>query len=237
MERKEFLRKGLSALGLATVTPIVVACAKDKVDATAETGTDTTNPNTSGACISTPAETVGPYPTKSPTSWVRKDIRADSTGILMTLNITIQNKTNGCAALSGALVDVWHCDKDGNYSEYGSATLQNVHFLRGRQTTDMSGLATFTTVFPGWYSGRAPHIHVHIYNASGKSLLVTQIAFPKDVCDVVYGTATNFYTKGLQDTTNERDNVFRDGFATEMAAIAGTVKDGYALTHTIVVSA
>jgi protocatechuate 3,4-dioxygenase beta subunit len=68
----------------------------------------------------------------------------------------------------------------------------------------------FTSIFPGWYAGRAPHIHVHVYSASGTSLLVTQIAFPTDVCDTVYKTATNFYTKGKQDTTNAMDNVFAD---------------------------
>ncbi len=61
-------------------------------------------------------------------------------------------------------------------------------------------------------------------------------AFSKAVCDTVYGTATNFYTKGLQDTTNERDNVFSDGFSTELATITGSVASGFSLTHTIVVN-
>ena len=118
-----------------------------------------------------------------------------------------------------------------------SANFTSVRFLRGRQTTDANGLVGFTSIFPGWYSGRAPHIHVHIYDSTGKSLLVTQIAFPKDVCDTVYTTATTYYTRGTQDTTNERDNVFSDGFTTELATITGSVSAGYVLTHTIVVSA
>jgi protocatechuate 3,4-dioxygenase beta subunit len=113
----------------------------------------------------------------------------------------------------------------------------SVHWLRGRQTTDDTGLATFVSIFPGWYSGRAPHIHVHIYTATGKSLLVTQIAFPKDVCDTVYTTATDYKSHGTQDTTNEKDNVFSDSVANELGTIVGSVSAGYTLTHTIVVSA
>ena len=240
MERKDFLKRGLSALSLASVAPILAACAKNPVDA-ADTSGATTNPNTTGSCTVTATETAGPFPTKNPSAWVRKDIRSDRTGIPMTLNLTIFNKNTSCAALSGVLVDIWHCDKDGNYSEYGGTGMQStnftaVSFLRGRQTTDTSGLATYTSVFPGWYGGRAPHIHVQIFNAAGRSLLVTQIAFSKAVCDTVYGTATNFYTKGLQDTTNERDNVFSDGFSTELATITGNITSGFSLTHTIVVN-
>ena len=60
-----------------------------------------------------------------------------------------------------------------------STNYTNVHFLRGRQTTDANGQVTFTSIFPGWYNGRATHIHVHVYSANGTSLKVTQIAFPE----------------------------------------------------------
>lgn len=245
MERKDFLRRGLSALGIAAVAPLMGACDKSATVAPTTTGTSTstgsTNGTSGGSCTVTPSETEGPFPTKNPAAWVRKDIRSDRTGIMMTANITIVNKNTNCGALAGALVDIWHCDADGNYSEYGGSGMQStnytsVDFLRGRQTTDASGLSAFTTIFPGWYGGRAPHIHVHIYNASGKSLLVTQIAFPKDICDTVYTTATSFYKKGKQDTTNETDNVFSDGFTTELATVSGSVASGYALSHTIVVN-
>lgn len=203
-----------------------------------ESGTETG----SGNCTATPSETEGPFPTKSPSSLVITDIRSDRTGVPVTIKINIQNKNNACGALAGALVDIWHCDKDGNYSEYGGTGMQSsnftsVHFLRGRQTTDANGLITFTSIFPGWYSGRAPHIHVHIYTSSGKSLLVTQIAFPEDVTNTVYTTATNLYTRGKQDTSNARDNVFADSIATELATVTGSIAAGYELTHTIVVSA
>jgi protocatechuate 3,4-dioxygenase beta subunit len=226
MERKQFLKSlGMSSL----ILPLINACSKD-------------NDPSSGACTVSPTETAGPFPTKNPSSLEMMDIRSDRTGVAFTVKITIQDKNNNCAALEDAVVDIWHCDKDGNYSEYGGTSMQStdytaVHFLRGRQTTDSDGLAAFTSIFPGWYSGRAPHIHVHIYNASGTSLLVAQIAFPTDVCNTVYTTATQYYTKGTQDTSNTSDNVFSNSLAAELATVTGNITDGYVLTHTIVVSA
>ena len=248
MERKEFLKRGFrSLLGVAALVPIIGACNNTAVDPVATTGSGTSTGSTNGSsaseCAVTPSETEGPFPTKVPANFVRKDIRSDRTGLAFTMNITIKNAASNCAALAGAIVDVWHCDKDGNYSEYGGTGMQSVNlttvdFLRGRQTTDASGLVSFTSIFPGWYGGRAPHIHVHIYNSAGKSLLVTQIAFPYDVTNTVYTTAQSAgYTKGAQDTKNERDNVFSDSVATELATVTGSVSAGYTLTHTIVVSA
>jgi len=228
MERKEFLKRlGISGIML----PMIGACNEDALQEP-----------TTGDCVSTPSETAGPFPTKDPASLSLIDITSDRTGVGMTVNITIQNKNNDCAALEGALVDIWHCDNDGNYSEYGGTGMQAenltaYHFLRGRQVTDGNGLAGFTSIFPGWYPGRAPHIHVHIYDSSGKSLLVTQIAFPTEVCDSVYTSATQYYTKGTQDISNTSDNVFSDSLDDEIATISGNINDGYVLTHTIVVSA
>jgi protocatechuate 3,4-dioxygenase beta subunit len=227
MQRKEFLKKGFAALGFAVVAPLISSCKKED--------SITTSGGSSSGCAVSPTETAGPYPTKSPSSLVLQDIKGDRTGLPMTMKLTIQNVNNSCAALAGALIDVWHCDKDGNYSEYGSLT--SAHFLRGRQTTDSNGQVAFATIFPGWYPGRAPHIHYHVYSASGKSLLVGQIAFPTDVCDTVYTTATSFYTKGKQDTSNSRDGIFSDSLANQMAALTGSVSSGYTLEHTIKVSA
>lgn len=233
MERKEFLKK----LGFGMmVTPLMSACSK------ADDPTATDDSNNTGACTTTPSETAGPFPTKSPSTLALADIRSDRPGLATTLQLTIKNKNTNCAALEGAIVDIWHCDKDGNYSEYGGTGIQStnytaVHFLRGRQTTNSAGAVGFTTIFPGWYPGRAPHIHVHVYDASGKSLLVTQIAFPKDACDTVYTSSSLYSSRGKQDTTNESDNVFRDGFTNEIAIVEGSIANGYALTHTIVVAA
>ena len=239
MERKDFLRNGLAALGLASVMPL--ACSKRDVTTPASTTTNGTT-GSSDSCTITPTETEGPFPTKTPSSFIRSDIKDDRTGVAFTIKLTILNTNNSCAALANALVDIWHCDKDGYYSEYGGTGMQtvnytSVNFLRGRQTTDSDGLVTFTSIFPGWYSGRAPHIHVHVYNSGGTSLLVTQAAFPEDVTNTVYTTATSYYTKGKQDTTNSNDNVFSDSIDSELADVSGDITNGYTMTWNIYLAA
>lgn len=222
MERNEFLKRGFSSLlGIAAVVPMIGACKQTTVDpitaGTSTTGgsttaTGSTNGSSSSDCAVTPSETEGPFPTKVPASFVRNDITDGRTGIPMMMNITIRNAATGCAALAGAIVDVWHCDKDGYYSEYGGSGMQSVNltkvdFLRGRQTTNANGVVGFTSIFPGWYSGRAPHIHVHVYSASGKSLLVTQIAFPFDISNTVYnGAVIRLHQRrsGYQKRTGQR---------------------------------
>jgi len=240
--RKKFLKNFL--IGAATVPVILEACKKDTV-AAAETAT--TTGTSSGSCALAPTETAGPFPTITPSSLVRSDIRLDRTGVALTINITVKNTSNSCAALSGAIVDIWHCDKDGYYSEYGGTGMQSVnyttvHFLRGRQTTDANGLVSFTSIFPGWYSGRATHIHVHVYNAAGTSLMITQIAFPEgsgSAVATVNASTANGYTKGMTGYTyNASDNVFSDDTSgAEIATVTGSVAAGYTLAHTINVKA
>ena len=110
-----------------------------------------------------------------------------------------------------------------------STNYQSVHFLRGRQVTDANGLVTFTTIFPGWYNGRATHIHVHIYNASGTSLKVTQIAFQEGSGSAV--ALVNGYSKGMSGYTyNSNDNVFgNDSAASQIATVTGNTTDGFDL--------
>ncbi len=243
MERKTFLKNGFSALGLVAVAPLMHSCKKETTAAADNSGS--TGGSSSG-CTESPTETEGPFPTKVPSSYVRSNITDDRTGVPFTIKINIQDKNNSCAALSGAIVDIWHCDKDGYYSEYGGTSMQTadftaVHFLRGRQVADANGLVSFTSIFPGWYSGRATHIHVHIYNSSGTSLKVTQIAFPEGSSSAVVtvNTSASGYTKGMSGYTyNASDGVFSDDTAgTELATVSGTVAGGYTLTHKIAVSA
>jgi protocatechuate 3,4-dioxygenase beta subunit len=226
MERKEFIKQ----LGFGTlIAPVVIV-------------NDSHVGKSLNACEEWPRETPGPFPTKDPEKLLIADIRGDRSGIEMKVRITIQNKNNNCRALPGALVDIWHCDKDGYYSEYGGsgmqrANLQSVHFLRGRQQADKNGLVSFTTIFPGWYRGRAPHIHVEIFNGGGKSLLITQIAFPTKICDAVYTKATQYYTRGRQDTSNESDGVFANSLADQLASVSGNIENGFVLSNTIIVNA
>lgn len=232
MERIEFIKK----LGFGTILMPLLAACSDSDDPSASNGS-----STDGSCTVSPTETAGPFPTKNPSTLEMIDIRSDRTGIVMDVEITIQDKSNNCAPVQNAIVDIWHCDAAGNYSEYGgtgmqSTNYQSVHFLRGRQQTNSNGVVAFKTIFPGWYSGRATHIHVHVYDESGDSLLVTQIAFPRDVCNTVYTTATTLYTKGTQDTSNENDNVFSDSWQSEIAEVTGSIAEGYRLTRNIVVA-
>lgn len=237
MQRKEFLKR----LGMASlIVPLFSGCSSEDDDPTVSTT------GTSGDCTITNSETAGPFPTKSPSTLERVDIRADRTGVDLDVEITIQNLNNNCQVIEGAIVDIWHCDKDGYYSEYGGTSMQSidytaVHFLRGRQITNAEGKVAFTTIFPGWYQSRATHIHVHIYDSSGKSLLVTQIAFPEgnnSAVQLVNAASDYGYTKGMSGYTyNANDNVFGDGVSTEMSVITGSVSEGFNLTHTIVVSA
>jgi len=243
--RKKFLKNFL--IGATTVPLIMEACKKDAMTST-DSGTGTETGTSSGSCTVTPTETAGPFPTITPSSLVRSDIRLDRTGVAFTINITIKNKNDSCNAVSDAIVDIWHCDKDGYYSEYGGSGMQSVdftsvHFLRGRQTTDANGLVTFTSIFPGWYQGRSTHIHVHVYTASGTSLLITQIAFPEGTDSAVAlvngsgGTAYG-YSKGMTGYTyNASDNVFSDDSSgSEIATLSGSLSAGYILTHTIYVA-
>lgn len=234
MERKDFLKNGLGFLGMALIAPSMLSSNENGE----RTGEDT-------ACQVTNSETAGPFPTITPASLVIANIVGDRTGVAFTVNIIIKNINNSCNALEGAIVDIWHCDKDGNYSEYGGTQMQptnytNAHFLRGRQTSDASGKVSFTSVFPGWYTGRATHIHVHVYNTSGASLLITQIAFPEGAGSAVatVNAATSYgYTKGLTGYTyNASDNVFSDGTTNEMSAVTGSLSAGYVLDHEIFVS-
>lgn len=235
MKRKDFL-KGLGLIGLGTAAlPIINACNSDDDNATNNL------PNAIGGetCDSatTPSETEGPYPTHSPNSLVISDIRSDRQGIDLTVHIDVVNTSGN--AVFGAIVDIWHCDKDGNYSEYSGFT--SAHFLRGRQSTNDSGRVSFLTKFPGWYNGRSTHIHVHIYNASGQSLLVTQIAYPEgtgSAVATVNASTENGYTKGMNGYTyNAADGVFSNSYQCETCTISGNVSDGYTQQSTIIVNA
>lgn len=226
MNRKKFLKNGLLGItGLAALPAVMTSCSKD----------DPIDPN---ACQTSAAETAGPFPIKSPADLIRENIVGNRTGIPMVMEITIQNVNDNCNSLAGVLVDVWACDAKGNYSEYNGqldGNFTNENFLRGRQTTDANGVARFVSIYPGWYPGRAPHIHVEVLSASGNSLLVTQIAFPDDISKQVYADARY---NGDQDTTNSQDGIFDDSLASNMAKeVTGNNTDGYIMRQTIKVNA
>jgi protocatechuate 3,4-dioxygenase beta subunit len=228
MERKDFLKNGFGFLGMALVSPSILAL----------------DNNGSGACVATRSETEGPFPTKVPANFLKENIIDNRTGIPFTIEIEFKNTKQNCNPAWGLIVDIWHCDKDGYYSEYGGAgnpfqtkDMTKEHFLRGRQVTDPNGIVKYTSIFPGWYDGRSTHIHVHVYSSKGKSLLITQIAFPEgsnSAVEQVNASAANGYTKGMNGYTyNAQDGEFKDGVSDEMSVVTGSVATGYKLTHTI----
>ncbi|PWB26524.1 intradiol ring-cleavage dioxygenase [Flavobacterium sp. HTF] len=234
MDRKNFIRNGLLGIAsLATAAKLLESCSKDDNNGDSDSSAD-------GSCMVSPAETKGPFPIKTPSQLVLENIKSDRVGIALLVNLTIENRNNNCEPLSGVLVDIWHCDKDGNYSEYGGTQMQqtdytSVHFLRGRQTTDSKGEVSFISIYPGWYQGRAPHVHVEVLSNSGASLLVTQIAFPENISSEVYAS-TNYAAHGQADTANTRDNVFSDSLSDELGTLTGNLTDGYILSKTIIVN-
>jgi protocatechuate 3,4-dioxygenase beta subunit len=190
---------------------------------------------TSGtACAVTPSETVGPYP--SLTDLFRSDIREGKSGVPLTLTLTVVNVTSGCSPVAGASVDIWQCDADGRYSQYAQPGYngQGDTFLRGIQVTDAAGRVTFTTIYPGWYMGRATHIHVDV-TVNGRSVKVTQIAFPDAVSDAVH-TQGVYASRGTNPTRTPADMIFADSLASELVTPIGSPSAGYSATFQVGVS-
>ncbi|KAA5532935.1 dioxygenase family protein [Paenimyroides baculatum] len=237
MERKDFLKNSLGFLGMALILPKLTGCngSDDTTVIVDDGGGSNTGGNTE--CKSWPTETEGPFPTKNPSSYQIINIKGDRTGVACEIKIKIEDVNNDCAAAEGIFIDIWHCDKDGNYSQYGATNMQQAdyrdyNFLRGRQTTASNGYVTFQSIFPGWYQGRATHIHVHVYKANGTSLKVTQIAFPEgsNSAVITVNAATDYgYTKGMSSYTyNTKDNVFSDDTTgQQIATVTGSVANGY----------
>ena len=226
-------RRALGLLGAAGAA-LTGACSGDTptspTSATSATTATTATSGTTGACAVSPTETVGPYPSLS--QFVRSDIREDRPGLPLNLTITVVNANSACAPVSGASVEIWQCDVAGEYSQYGSSRTQT--FLRGIQTTSATGQVNFLTVYPGWYQGRATHIHVEV-TANGRSAKVTQIAFPESVNAEVYRSGV-YASRGLNPTSNERDGIFADSLAQEMATISGNATTGYNATFQVGIS-
>ena len=227
----------LAVLG-AGVGAVLAGCGSTPTSASSTTtGTSGGGTSSTASCAVTPSETEGPYPDKtgmiSNSAFFRRDITEGTSGLPLTLTLTIVNVNSSCAAVSSANVEIWQCDAAGRYSEYsqpgydGSAQT----FLRGIQTTDPNGQVTFTTIYPGWYAGRATHIHVDVFR-SGALVKTTQIAFPESISAAVYATGV-YASKGQHSTTNSSDNVFSDGTTNELATLTGNSTSGYTATLTI----
>ena len=227
--RREVL-KALSALGTLAVFPCGGAA----------DGGGFSN----GACVLDPTLTRGPF-------WVderlsRSDVRSDTNGraspnprpgVPLSLRFVVSSfGASTCAPLVGALVDVWHCDATGIYSDVKGTPGQN--FLRGCQTTDATGSAFFTTIYPGWYRGRAVHIHVKVRvldsanNATTEA--TTQIFFDDAVSDAVFRMIAPYSSRPARDTRNAADGIYGDRTML-LAKVHGDPASGYWATFPLAV--
>ena len=171
-------------------------------------------------CVVHPQQTEGPFFVDE--RLLRSDVRPDSrTGVVsagspLELRLTIAEVSSGggCAPIVGAQVDVWQCDAVGRYSDANDrrTSTSGQTFLRGHQITDANGLVQFTTIYPGWYPGRAVHIHFKVRTAANGSAyeFTSQFYFDERLTDRVHARAP-YSTHTGQRTRNDSDGPFRDG--------------------------
>ncbi|MCK6576714.1 MAG: intradiol ring-cleavage dioxygenase [Anaerolineae bacterium] len=199
------------------------------------------------ACIVRPELTEGPYFVDDQLN--RRDIRIDPSdgsikdGLPLRLIYRVSDVTGGaCAPLAGAQVDVWHCDADGVYSGVQDAGFDTSGqtWLRGYQVTDEDGIAEFLTIVPGWYSGRAVHIHFKIRTDPADDQgyeFTSRLFFDPDQIAEVYADVP-YAAKGLPDTPNSTDGIFQQSGGVLTVALSPlTVEELTALDVTSGVSA
>lgn len=242
-------RRALQLLGGAGLIALVGCGSKgsdgsSSTSATGASSTAATGATTADEVI--PEETAGPYPgdgsngpdVLSESGIVRQDITSSfgdasgtAEGIPLEIRFTVIDVDSG-EPIPGAAVYAWHCTRDGGYSMY-SQGLEDENFLRGVLETDDDGAAAFTSIFPGAYDGRWPHVHFEVYQSvdaatnGGEPLATSQIALPENTCSEVY--ATDGYeasVSNLSRTSLETDMVFADSWEQELGTITGTVDGG-----------
>ena len=252
--RRLFGMVAKAAAGLS-LAPALVGCvtdnaAGDGVDA--GTGGDSTTGT--ATCSTIPNETQGPYPGDGTnganaltlSGIVRSDIRASvggatgvAQGVVLDVTLTLLDSKT-CSPLADRAIYIWHCDRESKYSMYNKP---EANYLRGVQATDAKGRATFTTIFPGCYPGRWPHIHFEVYPSlksitdAKKVAITSQLAFPEKTCAEVYAEAGyEASAKNLENVSLATDGSFSDDEAAhQMATVTGNVKKGYQATLKIAV--
>lgn len=203
ISRRETLR-WLGGLGLIAVVPAAQLACKTA---------GATDPL---ACLARSALTEGPYFVDEKLE--RSDIRADPSdgsvrpGVPLELTFVVQKLSSGqCAPLAGVLVDVWHCDAEGSYSDVGGQ--KGKKYLRGYQVTDANGQVKIVTIFPGWYRGRAVHVHFKLRTAPSAPSgfeFTSQLFFDESVQSAIYAHAA-YAGRGSADTSNGSDDIYNDG--------------------------
>jgi protocatechuate 3,4-dioxygenase beta subunit len=166
------------------------------------------------ACVLTPELTEGPYYIAG--EKLRRDIRDGHPGTLLTLHLSVLNAST-CKSIKGAAVDIWHANAAGNYSGFGAGASSRT-FMRGIQKTDANGVATFTTVYRGWYQGRAVHIHVKVH-VGGAVVHTGQLFFSDTLTDKVYAAAP-YASRRQRNMRNAQDSIFVNGGKTGVLKVA-----------------
>lgn len=269
-DRRRSLRWLFAGIGAASLPLVGCGGGADGSTSTASTvSTGTTGSTSTGStgstgagCAVIPEETAGPYPgdgtnrnaggvpnALTVSGIVRSDIRssvgtgsATAAGIPLTIKLQLVNVGAGCATIPGSALYLWHCDRDGNYSMYATG-LTTENYLRGVQEADADGVVTFTTIFPGCYSGRMPHVHFEVYRSlsaatsAANKIKTSQFTFPMDVLNTVYATSAYASSaRNLSGISYATDNVFNDGVTLQMGAVTGSIAEGYTVTLTVGVS-
>jgi len=164
------------------------------------------------SCVLTPEMTEGPY--YIPDEAVRRTITEGLPGVPLALRLTVVSAST-CKPVGGAKVDVWHASALGVYSGVQGNTGT---FMRGVQPTNARGVALFETVYPGWYTGRAVHIHVKVH-LGGNVVHTGQLFFPDTLTDRVYRRSP-YSTRPARDTRNATDAIYRNGGSRSMLKVA-----------------
>lgn len=243
-------RQALALFGTAAGGALLVACVPSLVTSPSTAASAAVGASASPAgsatglpaCVVKPELTEGPYFVDEKLN--RSDIRSDPAtgdvrpGALLALAFAVSQVRQGsCDPFEGALVDVWHCDAEGTYSDVSdprAGSTQGQKFLRGYQVTDAAGMARFTTIYPGWYSGRAVHVHFKIRTDAGADAgleFTSQLFFDESVTDMVHARAP-YASKGTRDTPNADDDIYRQG-GEQLLLSPAVDGDGYASTFEI----
>jgi protocatechuate 3,4-dioxygenase beta subunit len=197
--------------------------------------------DSSSSCVVRPELTEGPYYVDEELE--RSDIRSDPSdgvvrpGALLALTFNVSSAaSSACSPLAGAIVDVWHCDALGVYSDVSEAgfNTSGQKFLRGYQVTGSDGVARFTTIYPGWYQGRAVHIHFKIRSsatAMSAYEFTSQLFFDDTLTDEVYASEP-YASKGTRTVRNSGDGIYNGGGSQLVLEVTRTA-DGYAAAFNI----
>lgn len=203
--------------------------------------TGTAAETASTTCVVRPEQTEGPYFVD--TQLDRSDIREEREGVPLELTFNVSRIDEGdasaCGPLAGAVVDVWHCDAAGEYSGVqdnaaGDFDTTGETFLRGYQLTDDAGTARFTTIYPGWYQGRAVHIHFKIRDSPESQQgyeFTSQLYFDDALSDEVQAQGP-YAEKGQRDLRNADDGIYQGG-GEELLLDLTPQGEGYAATFDI----